>query len=71
VNRTSTSLQEFHEDVEQNVGQWTLKNGLLRHKDHLVVALDDNLQTRLIKEAHAQLSKAHLGKTKTHKLIGD
>jgi hypothetical protein len=36
-----------------------------------VVALDDNLQTRLIKEAHTQLSTAHLGKIKTYKLIGD
>ena len=36
-----------------------------------MVALDDNLRTRLIKEAHAQISTAHPGKTKTRKLIGD
>jgi hypothetical protein len=71
ANRTSASLQEFRKDAEQNVGQWTLENGLLRHKDRLVVAPDDNLRTRLIKEAHAQLSTAHPGKTKTRKLIGD
>ena len=71
TNRTSASLQEFREDAEQKVGQWTLENGLLKHRDCLVVALDNNLQTRLIKEAHAQISTAHLGKTKTCKLIGD
>ena len=71
INCISTSLQEFHKDVEQKVGQWTLKNGLLKHRDYLVVALDNNLQTRLIKEAHTQISTAHLGKTKTYKLIRD
>jgi hypothetical protein len=71
ANCTSTSLQEFCKDAEQNIGQWTLENGLLKHRDCLVVVLDDNLQTRLIKEAHAQISTAHLGKTKTYKLIGD
>ena len=71
TNRTSASLQEFREDAEQKVGQWTLENGLLKHRDCLVVALDNNLQTRLIKEAHTQISTAHLGKTKTYKLIRD
>ena len=71
ANRTSASLQEFREDAERKVGQWTLENGLLKHWDRLVVAPDDNLRTRLIKEAHAQISTAHPGKTKTRKLIGD
>jgi hypothetical protein len=71
ANRTSASLQELREDAEQDVGHWTLENGLLKHKDRLVVAPDDNLRTRLIKEAHAQLSTAHPGKIKTRKLIGD
>jgi len=71
TNRTSASLQEFREDAEQKVGQWTLENGLLKHRDCLVVAPDNNLRTRLIKEAHAQISTAHPGKTKTRKLIGD
>jgi hypothetical protein len=71
ANRTSASLQELQEDAEQDVGHWTLENGLLKHKDRLVVAPDDNLRTRLIKEAHAQLSTAHPGKIKTRKLIGD
>jgi hypothetical protein len=71
ANRTSASLQEFREDAEQNVGQWTLENGLLKHTDRLVVALKNNLQTKLIKEAHAQISTAHLRKTKTRKIIRD
>ena len=71
TNRTSALLQEFHKDVEQKVGQWTLENGLLKHRDCLVVALDNNLQTRLIKKAHAQVSTAYLGRIKTYKLIRD
>jgi transposase InsO family protein len=36
-----------------------------------VVTKDQNLHTRLIAEAHAQVSIAHPGKNKTRKLIGD
>ena len=36
-----------------------------------MVAEENNLRTRLIKEAHAQVSTAHPGKNKTRKLIGD
>jgi hypothetical protein len=45
ANCTANSLQEYQEDAEQNKGYWTIDNGLLKHRDCLVVAKDDNLQT--------------------------
>jgi hypothetical protein len=47
------------------------KDGLLTHQERLVVAADDDLRTQLIREAHAQVSTAHPGRTKTRKIIGD
>jgi rRNA-processing protein FCF1 len=69
TNCMSISLQEFHKDAEQNVEQWTLENRLLKYTDCLVVTPDNNLQTRLIKEAYIQISTAYLEKTKTCKII--
>ena len=71
ANRTSVSLQEYRKNAEQGTELWALEKGLLKHQDRLVVAEENNLRTRLIKEAHAQVSTAHLGKNKTRKLIGD
>jgi hypothetical protein len=71
TNCMSVSLQKFCEDTEQNVEQWTLENRLLKHTDCLMVVPDNNLQTRLIKEAHAQISTAHPEKTKICKIIED
>jgi hypothetical protein len=73
TNRTTTSLQECREKAVITAvnNLWTLENGLLKYQDRLVVAPDNNLRTRLIKEAHAQVSTAHPGKTKTRKLISD
>ena len=71
ANHTATSLQEYHEEAKDGKGKWTLENGLLKHQERLVVAKDQNLRTRLIAEAHCQVSTAHLGKNKTHKIIGD
>jgi hypothetical protein len=71
ANRMSASLREYREDAEQGIGSWTLENRLLKHQDRLVVAKDNDLRTRLIKEAHAQVSTAHPGKNKTRKIIAD
>ena len=69
TNREATSLQDLREQAGQD--GWTLDDGLLKYQDRLVVAEDDDLRTRLIREVHAQVSTAHPGKTKTRKLIRD
>ena len=73
ANRTASSLHEYREKAMITAvnNPWTLENGLLKHQDRLVVPKDQNLHTRLITEAHAQLSTAHPGKNKTRKIIGD
>src|SRR5438045_5290169 len=71
ANCTATSLQEYCEEAKDGKGKWTLENGVLKHQERLVVAKDQNLRTRLIAEAHCQVSTAHPGKNKTHKIIGD
>ena len=48
-----------------------IDDGLLKYQERLVVLEDNNLQTRLIKEAYTQISIAYLGKTKTYKIIGN
>jgi hypothetical protein len=71
TNRTAASLQEYRDDAKKGKGEWTIEKGLLKHRGRLVVARDQNLQTRLIAEAHCQVSTAHPGKNKTRKIIGD
>ena len=73
ANRTATSLQDYRDRAATTAvnNLWTLTDGLLKHQDRLVVAADNNIRTRLIKEAHAQLSTAHPGRTKTRKLLSD
>ena len=75
ANRTAPALQEYREKAKATMtavnNPWTLENGLLKYQSRLVVAADSYLRTRLIKEAHAQVSTAHLGKTKTRKIIMD
>ena len=70
ANRTASSLQEYREAAKDK-DNWTIDNGLLKYQERLVVLEDNNLRTRLIKEAHAQVSTAHPGKIKTCKIIGD
>jgi hypothetical protein len=70
ANRTSKSLANLRQkatDPEQKV--WQLQDGLLQHQGRLVVPEVDNLRTHLIKEAHAQISTAHPGRNKTHRII--
>ena len=71
TNRTSPSLQEYRKQAEQDINPWAIDNGLLKYQDRLVVAEDDNLRTRLIREAHAQVSTAHPGQGKTCKILSD
>ena len=73
MNRTAPTLQEYREKATITAvnNPWTLENGLLKHQSRLAVLVDSYLRTRLIKEAHAQVSTAHPGKTKTRKIIMD
>jgi transposase InsO family protein len=72
ANRTSPTLQEYRDMAKDITTHWKLRdNGLVTHQERLVVPDENNLRTRLITEAHAQVSTAHPGKTKTRKLIGD
>ena len=71
ANRTANSLRKYREDAKDGKSEWTLENGLLKYQKRLVVAEDRNLRTRLIAEAHCQVSTAHPGKNKTRKIIGD
>jgi hypothetical protein len=71
TNREATSLQELRKKAKDNCNEWTIDEGLLKYQDRLVVADDNDLRTRLITEAHAQLSTAHPGKSKTRKIISD
>jgi hypothetical protein len=48
---------------------YTLENGLLLHKGRLCVNRFTPLCTRLIREAHAQISSAHPGGLKTYQLL--
>ena len=70
TNRTSPMLQEYRDKVKDHTSPWTLEdNGLLKNQERLVVAEDNDLQTKLITEAHAQVTTAHPGKNKTRKII--
>jgi transposase InsO family protein len=46
-----------------------LRNDLLLYQGRLVVPNEDNLRTRLIKEAYNQVSTAYSGRDKTYRLI--
>jgi len=69
TNRTAESLKDLQEEAWNPKSVWTLKNGLLKYQGRLIVADEPGLQTRLIAEAHRQVSTAHLGKSKTYKLL--
>ena len=71
ANRTAASLQEYREKAKDAASPWSLENGLLKHRERLVVAEEQDLRTRLIAEAHTQVSTAHPGKAKTREIISD
>jgi len=53
VNRTAPSLQEYREKVKNVSSPWSLESRLLKHRERLVVAEEQNLRTWLIAEVHA------------------
>ena len=73
ANHSSSSLKEHQEKAMITIvnSPQTLENGLLKHQDQLVIAKDQNLWTRLIAKAHAQVSIAHPSRNKTCKIIRD
>ena len=52
ANRTGASLQEYHKKVKDATSPWSLKNRLLKYQEWLVVAEEQDLQTRLITKAY-------------------
>ena len=70
ANQTSETLADLWEKA-RDPGQkdWQLQDRLLQYWGRLVVPEVENLCTHLIKEAHAQISTAHLGQSKTYWLI--
>src|SRR6266705_2213365 len=71
ANRTAASLQEYREKAKDVASPWSLENGLLKHRERLVVVKEQDLWTRLIAEVYTQVFTAHPGKTKTRKIISD
>ena len=69
TNQTSLSLQEYRKQAEQDINLQAIDNKLLKYQDRLVVAKDNNLQTRLIRKAYAQVSTAHPRQGKTCKIL--
>ena len=52
ANYTASSLQEYRENAKDVASPWSLKNGLLKHQEWLVVAEEQDLRTWLIAEAY-------------------
>ena len=69
VNRTAESLQALQAQAEEGDPELTLEDGLFLYNERLVVSETDHLCTDLIKEAHEQVSTAHLGQNKTYQLL--
>jgi hypothetical protein len=67
ANCTSKSLKAVWAQAEREVNRdFTLDDRVLMYDDWVVVSADGNLQTMLIKEAHVQISTAHLSWDKTY-----
>ena len=69
ANRHSPLLEADREAAKQGEQDWKLANGLLLWRERLVVPDTDRLRTKLIHEAHAQVSAAHPGRSKTTALV--
>lgn len=69
ANRES-AVEEYREKAQKELDGWTLQDGLLLKGNRLFVPDNDpELRTRLLNEAHTQVSTAHPGRTKTQQLI--
>jgi hypothetical protein len=61
ANREAESLKALRQQAQQEEGsEFTLKDSLLLYSSRLVIPETD-LRTALIREAHDQVSTAHLG----------
>jgi len=69
ANRNSLLLRIEREAAERGDQDWSLESGLLLWRGRLVVPDVDQLRTKLIQEAHAQVSAAHPSKSKTTLLV--
>jgi transposase InsO family protein len=69
ANRSSPELATDRQRAANGEQNWAVSNGLLLWQGRLVVPPIDNLRTELIQEAHAQVSAAHPGRTKTVAVI--
>ena len=70
ANRESSSLNALRAQAQRKPdGAFQLEDGLLMYDERLVVPTDLKLQAMLIKEVHDQISSAHPGRDKTHRLM--
>ncbi|KHJ32483.1 hypothetical protein EV44_g2899 [Erysiphe necator] len=70
ANRNSSSLQALRKQATSNIpGPFSMENGLLLYNDRLIVPDTNNLRTLIIREAHDQISSAHLSAKKTLRLL--
>ena len=69
ANRTAESLQVLQAQAEERDPELMLEDGLLLYNERLVIPETDHLCTDLIKEAHEQISTAHLRQDKTYQLL--
>ena len=71
ANRTIESLEALRVQAQAGDIDLKLEDGLLLYQDRLIVPDTDNLRTDLIREAHEQVSTAHLGRNKTIRLLAN
>lgn len=70
ANRVNKSLEQSRKRARENpTSKLTLEDGLLMYQGRLVIPVDGTLTTDLIREAHEQISIAHLGRDKTYKAL--
>lgn len=69
-NRNAPSLESVRRQAKTATdSEFSLEDGLLLYAGRLVVPNVGDLQTRLIQEAHNQVSTAHPGRDKTYRLL--
>jgi hypothetical protein len=71
ANQESLSLQDMRDKARQDLKGCRLEEGFLLYQERLVVPDENYLRTKLIREAHDQVSSAHPGRLKTYKLLSE
>jgi transposase InsO family protein len=69
ANRSRRQLESETDHLSRGQVGWEDKDGLLLYDGRLVVPDVDNLRTKLVAEAHNQVSTAHPGRNKTLALL--